>query len=56
MTRRRPTVQLDDDDWVTIEWSNQHEECCDCGLRHAVNYRVHNGKLQFQARRLRAPK
>ena len=52
MTRPRPPVQLDDDDWCTIAWTNQHEECCDCGLRHKVDYRVNNGRLQFKARRI----
>lgn len=23
--------------------------CCDCGLVHRINFRVQNGKVQFQA-------
>ena len=50
--RKRPSLQVDDDEWVTIEWNNQHEECCECGLKHTISYRVVNGKLQFKGRRL----
>lgn len=50
--KRRPVVPIDDDEWVTISWKGQHEECCKCGVRHRVDYRVHNGKLQFKARNL----
>jgi hypothetical protein len=51
MARKRPKIQIDDGEWVTIEWVGQHEECCECGLRHIVDYRVVDGKLQFKARR-----
>lgn len=51
MTKRRPRIQIDSNEWVTISWTAQHEECCECGLRHIVDYRVENGKLQFRARR-----
>lgn len=47
---RRPTIQLDDDEWVTISWTNQHEECCGCGRKHSTNFRVVDGKLQMKAR------
>lgn len=49
---RPPITQVDDDQWTTISWKGQHEACCDCGLEHKTDYRVHNGKLQFKARRL----
>jgi hypothetical protein len=52
MTKRRPRVEIDDYEWVTISWSRQHEECCKCGLRHTVDYRVVDGKLQFRAKNL----
>lgn len=52
MSKRRPRMQCYDDEWVTIAWTNQHEECCDCAKRHAVDYRVVEGKLQFKARAL----
>ena len=50
--KRRKTVHVAPNEWITIAWEGQHEECCDCGLRHVVDYRVHRGKLQFRARRL----
>lgn len=50
---KRPEVEIEDNEWVTIDWKGQREQCCDCGLRHVVDYRVHDGKLQFKARRLR---
>lgn len=49
---RRPVVDIDDDEWVTIEWTGQREQCCDCDLIHEVDHRVKDGKLQFRARRL----
>jgi hypothetical protein len=49
--RRRPTIQVHSNEWVTIAWNGQHEECCECGLKHIVDYRVVDGKLQFKARR-----
>lgn len=48
---RRAVVQVDENEWVIIAWIDQGEECCKCGLRHRVDYRVKNGKLQFRARR-----
>lgn len=51
-TKRRPAIQVFDDEWVTISWNGQHEECCHCNARHRVDYRVVNGKLQFRARLL----
>lgn len=49
---RRPTIEVDDGEWVTIDWKAQREACCDCGLVHVVDYRVEGGKLQFRATRL----
>lgn len=56
MAKRKPVITIDDDEWVTIAWSRQHEQCCNCGLVHTVDYRVHNGKLQFKARAIKRPK
>lgn len=49
MTKRRPPVTIDDNEWVTIAWKGQHEECCVCGTQHRVYFRVIDGKLQFRA-------
>lgn len=54
MARKKPTVQIEDGEWVTIDWKGQHEECCDCGLKHRVDFRVADGgKLQMRATRVR---
>jgi len=51
---KRPVIQIDDGEWVTIEWRRQREECCECGLKHNVDYRVaEGGKLQMRAVRLK---
>ena len=47
--KKRPDIQIDDNEWCTIEWKGQREKCCGCGLKHRVDYRVHDGKLQFKA-------
>lgn len=52
MPKRRPTIQVDSNEWVTISWTGQHEQCCACGLTHVVDFRVDNGRLQFRARQL----
>jgi len=54
MTRKKPIVQLDDGEWVTIAWRGQHEECCDCGLKHRIDFRVaEGGKLQMRVARVK---
>lgn len=54
MATKRPKVQLEDGEWVTIDWKGQHEECCDCGLKHRVDFRVADGgKLQMRASRIK---
>lgn len=48
--KKKPTVWIEDNEWVTIAWKGQREECCGCGLQHRVDFRVaENGKLQFKA-------
>jgi hypothetical protein len=50
---KRPEIQIEDGEWVTIEWKGQREQCCECGARHRVDYQVVDGKLQFRATRVR---
>ena len=47
--KRRPVINIDDGEWVTIAWTGQREQCCGCDRQHDVDYRVENGKLQFRA-------
>ena len=54
--RRRPTIKVEDGEWVTVEWKGQHEECCNCGAVHSVDYQVVNGKLQFRVRAIKRGK
>jgi len=49
----RPTLTVEDGDWVTVEWKDQWEECCNCGAIHSIDYQVVGGKLQFRARAVR---
>lgn len=52
---KKPVVQIDDGEWVTVAWKGQREECCECGLKHRVDYRVaEGGRLQFRATRVRS--
>jgi hypothetical protein len=53
MAWKRPVIQIDDGEWVTISWKGQHEQCCNCGMSHKVDYRVEDGKLQFRARQVK---
>lgn len=50
--RRKTAIQIDDDEWTIISWLDQHEQCCNCGLVHTVDFRVKDGQLQFKARRV----
>lgn len=52
--KKLPVLHVDDDEWVEIAWTGQQEECCDCGLKHRVSFRVTDrGKLQFKAVRVK---
>lgn len=54
MARKKPTIQIEDGEWFTIAWKGQHEECCVCGLKHRLEFRVADGgKLQMRATRVR---
>lgn len=36
-------------EWVQVNWRDNRDQCCDCGLVHKVNYRLNeNGKLEVQ--------
>lgn len=41
-----------DGDWVQPRRKNYYLRCCDCGLSHRLNFRIKNGKIQFQAFRI----
>ena len=37
-----------DGEWITVDREYHRMMCCDCGLVHHFNFRVKNGKIQFQ--------
>lgn len=42
--------QVFNGDWIEPTPQRGHfMRCCDCGLIHKMNFRVKNGKVQFQA-------
>ncbi len=38
-------------DWVQPMPAGYRVCCCDCGLVHEMDFRYHDGKVQFRARR-----
>lgn len=43
-------IQVYDGEWIQPMPQRGHKiTCCDCGLIHKINFRVVNGKVQFQA-------
>ena len=45
MARTRVT----DGEWIQPVRRGYQLECCDCGLVHIVNFRLHRKRIQFQA-------
>lgn len=43
-----------ENEWVQPVRRNYKLACCDCGLVHKLDFRIHNGRVQFRARRARA--
>lgn len=39
--------------WIRPVKTPYYIRCCDCGLAHAVEFRIHTGKAEFRARRLK---
>lgn len=40
-------------EWVQPVKRNYYMKCCDCGLVHRMNFRIVDGRVQFQAFRAR---
>lgn len=47
--KRYPKVE--DGEWVQPVTTGYGMACCDCGLVHRLNFRIHEGHIQFQASR-----
>ena len=39
------------DEWIQPITKNYKMACCDCGLVHELDFRIHEGRIQFRARR-----
>ena len=40
--------QTIDGEWQTPTQENFYRACCDCGLVHKEEYRVHDGRIQYR--------
>lgn len=51
MTRRKgEPVQIESGKWYVAGHGKppHREECCDCGLTHRIEYRIHNGAVEYR--------
>lgn len=55
MTKHRIEYEIDDGwtRWVQPIEQGYRMSCCDCGLVHEMDFRIHDGRVQFRARRHR---
>ena len=44
------TVQVIDGAWYELGHGFTHEDCCDCGLSHRVDYKLENGRVMVRYR------
>lgn len=40
-----------ENEWQQPVKTDYKMQCCDCGLVHNMDFRIHNGKVQIRARR-----
>jgi len=40
-----------ENEWIQPVRKNYKMCCCDCGLVHEMDFRMHKGRIQFRARR-----
>ena len=40
--------------WIQPVRRNYIMSCCDCGLRHRLDFRMYRGRVQFRAWRMKA--
>ncbi len=43
--------QFKDNEWVQPRMRHHRMKCCDCGLVHEMDFRIHRGRIQFRAKR-----
>lgn len=39
------------DGWISPVYKNYRLICCDCGLTHDFDFRIHKGKIQIRIKR-----
>lgn len=39
------------DNWINPIYKNYTLICCECGLTHKFDFRIHKGKIQFRVKR-----
>lgn len=44
-------LKQEDNEWVQPVRKGYKLACCDCGLVHEMDFRIHKGRVQFRARR-----
>lgn len=44
-------LQPEANEWVQPVRRDYKMACCDCGLVHNLDFRIHKGRVQFRARR-----
>jgi hypothetical protein len=44
----RTYEQVHTGEWLSYSRKNQRIRCCDCGLVHVYDFRVHKGKLEIR--------
>ena len=45
--------QIQDNQWVTPIPKGYRFICCDCGLTHEMDFRIHKGSIQFRGKRIK---
>jgi hypothetical protein len=50
MPKNRPIAytRAQDGDWIQPRKRGYRMTCCDCGLVHRLNFRIKDGKIQYQ--------
>jgi len=46
------TNKIANNEWIQPKKNNYIMGCCDCGLKHEMDFRIIEGKIQFRAKRL----
>jgi hypothetical protein len=50
------TNQIEPGEWIQPITEGYRMSCCDCGLVHLVDFRIHEGRVQLRAYREDVPR